>query len=297
MWPFLARVGWFLRRSTPGWRTVGTTTVVGRGWCAAAAFFALVAALTLALAFGLGRFLVGHLGHGSHSLLGCGVATVESRSTARPVLDRILSSERDIVVRLGIGLGGGPPAGGAGSRRRAVAAAARSIARSAAFRRRGRSAAGGLVAGGSRAVFLVRAPPPPASPRRSRNWTRSAWTLIFDRFSPVVLSSQVSILREPSTWTWLPFFRYWQQFSAWRSQTVTSMNSDLFLALAVLAGPGPVGRQPELGDGRAARVLAQLGVERQIDPSERLCSDRPSPGPSPKPSQVEPPVPSVAAAA
>ncbi len=38
------------------------------------------------------------------------------------------------------------------------------------------------------------------SPRReSRNWTRSAVTRILDRFSPVFLSSQLSIRREPST--------------------------------------------------------------------------------------------------
>lgn len=71
-------------------------------------------------------------------------------------------------------------------------------------------------------------PPPESVRRESRNCTPpgSACTRIFERFSPVFLSSQVSIRSDPSTWIELPLRKNWQQFSAWRSQTVTSMKSD-----------------------------------------------------------------------
>src|SRR5262249_50844051 len=67
-------------------------------------------------------------------------------------------------------------------------------------------------------------PPPPSLPR-ARNWTRSARTPILLRLSPGVLSSPGALFSEPPMLTPPPFLRSLQQFSAWRSQTVTSMNS------------------------------------------------------------------------
>src|SRR4051812_22860489 len=84
--PSLARVGWFLRRSTPGWRTVGTRVAIALTWEAAAAFFVLEDALALAFTFALA--LAGFLSvilAMMHSLLRWGVAKVEVRRSARPV--------------------------------------------------------------------------------------------------------------------------------------------------------------------------------------------------------------------
>src|SRR3954469_21053452 len=56
MWPFLARGGWFLRRSTPGWVITGITTA-DLLWACAAAFLALVDGLTSTFGLALAGFL------------------------------------------------------------------------------------------------------------------------------------------------------------------------------------------------------------------------------------------------
>src|SRR5215218_7790884 len=96
MWPSFERVGWFLLRSTPGWRTSGIRTAVGLAWAAAAAaaFFALVAALTLTFAFAFAGFLslILAIVHSLLARLGWGVARRRSRSG--PPLLRRLSADR-----------------------------------------------------------------------------------------------------------------------------------------------------------------------------------------------------------
>src|SRR4051812_9537001 len=67
MYPFLARVGWFVRRSTPGWWTARSRTTAVLVAAACAAFFALVCAFILTFGLALACFLSVILAMGTHS--------------------------------------------------------------------------------------------------------------------------------------------------------------------------------------------------------------------------------------
>src|SRR4051812_13028613 len=142
MWPFLARVGWFLRRSTPGWVITGITTA-DLLWACAAAFLALVDALTLTFGLALAGFLSVILAMGLS--LTPGVGRREGRD---PPLGQSYGkrkgSERDIIlIRLGL-VDGGATARGAPAPGGAKASARPGpVARPTPLRsvRRGRAAA------------------------------------------------------------------------------------------------------------------------------------------------------------
>src|SRR4051812_42476808 len=150
MWPFLARVGWFLRRSTPGWVITGITTA-DLLWACAAAFFALVAALTLTFGLALAGFLSVILAMGLS--LTPGVGRREGRGRPLGLSYHTGKRSKWDIILICLGLDGGAPTRGVAAR--GAEAAARSIARPSAFRAGRRAAAGWHVAGGGRGVFLV----------------------------------------------------------------------------------------------------------------------------------------------
>ena len=159
----------------------------------------------------------------------------------------------------------GAAAGGCGppGRTGAVARAARLAVAGAAATARGRVATGG---GGPAASSSA------AAPARRRHRRGASRGTARDRREPgSSTASRRSSCRprcpscsEPSTWIALPLRRYWQQFSAWRSQTVTSMNS---VSSSRRSPSRPVQRpargHAQLGHRRAAGRSPQLRVERQ----------------------------------
>ncbi len=119
---------------------------------------------------------------------------------------------------------------------------------------------------------------PVESPRRpSRNWTRSACTRILERFSPVLLSSQVSISERAFD---VDSASFPQTLAADLSLAIPDGDIDeelLLAALALLRHPRAAGDQPQLAHRRSGWECGVARGQTSNCPSRKPCSSRPCP--------------------